>query len=68
MNNGNIIDREVYEKELQMCKNLSQKNGGKCAWGVCQNCGVIPFLHKLYRGELLEDSEEIKEAKSGVVE
>ncbi|MCK5413002.1 MAG: hypothetical protein KAI57_01365 [Candidatus Pacebacteria bacterium] len=66
--NKNIIDREVYEKELSMCKKLSQENGGKCAWGVCQDCGVIPLLHKLYRGELLEDSEEIKEAKSGVVE
>ncbi|MCK4919265.1 MAG: hypothetical protein KAS01_02665 [Candidatus Pacebacteria bacterium] len=65
--NKNVIDKEVYERELQMCKKLSQENGGKCAWGVCQDCGVIPFLHKLHKGELLEDPKEIKKAKSGVV-
>ncbi|MCK5332698.1 hypothetical protein KAJ41_02440 [Candidatus Parcubacteria bacterium] len=63
----NIIDKEVYARELQMCKNLSQENGGKCGWGTCQDCGVIPLLHKLHRGELLEDPKEIKEAKSGIV-
>jgi len=64
---NNIIDKEVFERELSMCKNLSKENGGKCGWGVCQTCGVIPLLHKLHKGELLEDSEEIKKAKKGIV-
>jgi len=63
----NIIDKEIYEKELRMCGKLSQENGGKCAWGVCKDCGVIPLLHKLHKGKLLEDPKEIKKAKDGIV-
>lgn len=62
-----VINQEVYEKELQLCKNLSAENGGKCGWGVCRDCGVIPFLHKLHKGELLEDPELIKEAKNKII-
>ncbi len=63
----NIIDKDVYERELQLCKNLSSENGGKCGWGVCSDCGVIPLLHKLHKGELLEDPELIKEAKNKII-
>ncbi len=63
----NIINKDVYERELQLCKNLSLKNGGKCCWGVCSNCGVIPLLHKLYKGELLEDPKLIKELKNKII-
>jgi hypothetical protein len=58
------ISEKEYEIEIQMCKELSSKNGGKCNWGICKDCGVIPLLHKLYKGELLEDLESIEEAKS----
>ncbi|MFH1706202.1 MAG: hypothetical protein ABH867_04840 [Patescibacteria group bacterium] len=63
----NIIDKEAFERELALCHNLSQENGGKCGWGICKDCGVIPLLYKLYKGVLLEDPAEIKKAKNKVV-
>lgn len=65
--NKNIIDKEVYERELKMCKKLSKENSSKCAWGVCRDCGVIPLLHKLHKGKLLEDPKEIKKAKKEII-
>ncbi len=63
----NIIDKEVFKRELALCHKLSRENGGKCCWGVCESCGVIPFLYKLHKGVLLEDPAEIKKAKNKVV-
>lgn len=63
-----IIDQETYEREVKLCKQLSKENGGKCGWGECKDCGVIPLLIKLHKGELIEDSEEIKNVKSVVTE
>lgn len=42
---------------------LSKENGGKCGWGECENCGVIPLLCKLHEGVLLEKPAEIKKTK-----
>ncbi len=63
----NIINKEVFKRELALCHKLSQENGGKCGWGICKNCGAIPLLYKLYKGVLLEDTEEIKEVKDKIV-
>ncbi len=60
----NIIKKEVFERELGLCGKLAKENKGKCAWGKCKDCGVIPFLYKLYKGQLLEKPAEIKRAKS----
>ena len=57
------MDRETFEKELAMCRKLNQKNDGKCHWGECKTCGVIPLLHKLYEGKLLETEEQVSHAK-----
>ncbi|XOB46322.1 MAG: hypothetical protein ACKKMV_02635 [Candidatus Nealsonbacteria bacterium] len=59
----NIISKEVFDKEIALCKKLSKKNNGKCAWGKCKNCGVIPLLYKLHKGQLLEDSVEMAKIK-----
>lgn len=56
----NIIDKEVFDREISLCKKLSKEKGGKCGWGTCLHCGVIPLLHKLHKGELLEDNEAKK--------
>ena len=61
-----FIRGEVYHKELTMCKKLNRENQGKCAWGKCKECGVIPLLFKLYKGQLLEDPNEINEVKAEV--
>lgn len=63
----NIIKKEVFEKELKMCRQLSKEKKGKCAWGKCKDCGVIPLLYKFHKGQLLEDSKEIKSAKDRVL-
>jgi hypothetical protein len=63
----NIIRRNVFNREIAMCQKLSKDNGGKCGWGICKNCGVIPFLYKLHKGQLLEDSLEINKIKSKIL-
>lgn len=60
----NIIDQKVFERELALCKKLNKDNSGNCGWGECANCGVIPLLYKLHKGELLEDPAEIAEIKN----
>jgi len=57
------LDQETFDRELALCKKLSQENGGKCGWGNCADCGVIPLLHKLHKGVLIEDKEEIAKIK-----
>lgn len=46
-----------------MCRELSKKNGGKCNWGECEKCGVIPLLFKLSRGDVVEKEDDVKELK-----
>lgn len=57
------MEKEVFEKEIAMCRKLSQKNDGKCNWGECEKCGVVPLLFKLGKGEFYEDKEEIEKIK-----
>ena len=60
------MNSETFEKELTMCRSLNEKNGGKCHWGECVTCGVIPLLYKLHKGEFLETPEQIAQAKNNV--
>jgi len=62
----NIITKKIFNREVTLCQKLNQENNGKCGWGKCVDCGVIPFLIKLHKGLLLEKSAEIKKAKEGV--
>lgn len=57
------MEKDIFEKELALCRKLSKKNNGKCNWGECERCGVIPLLYKLYKGRLLESRDEIKEVR-----
>ena len=63
----NIIKKEVFDREIALCKKLAKENKGKCEWGRCKNCGVIPFLYKLHKGKLLEKPTEIKKTKSKII-
>ena len=60
------MDEEIFDKEISLCKKLSKENNGKCNWGVCKYCGVIPLLSKLYKGQLLEEPKEIHEIKDSI--
>ena len=57
------IDDNTLRNEIEICRVQSLKNGGKCAWGRCAECGVIPLLIKLNKGKLIEDKEKILQAK-----
>ncbi len=59
----NIINKDVFDREIALCQKLAKENSGKCGWGKCMDCGVIPLLYKLHKGELLEDgaAKEVKE-------
>jgi len=63
----NKISKETFENEINMCKKLAHENGNKCNWGECDKCGVIPLLHKLYKGKFLEEKEEIENAKNKII-
>ena len=62
----NLISRTVFERELELCRNLFCENGGTCGWGKCEQCGVIPLLYKLHSGILLEDTKDIKSVKDKI--
>ena len=62
------MNNETFEKELAMCQKLYQKNGGRCHWGECEKCGVVPLLYKLAKGEIYEKEEEIQELKKTVLQ
>lgn len=60
------MEKEIFEKETSMCKELSKKNNGRCNWGECDKCGVIPLLHKIYNDEVLEKEEDIRRIKDAL--
>ena len=55
----NIIDKKVFVREISLCQVLSEEGKGKCGWGICKSCGVVPLLVKLHEGKLLEGKEDI---------
>lgn len=61
------MNEETFEKEIGMCQKLSKKNGGKCKWGECEKCGVIPLLYKLGKGEFYEEKDEVEKIKKVVL-
>ncbi|MDD5145608.1 MAG: hypothetical protein PHF44_02100 [Candidatus Pacebacteria bacterium] len=61
------ITKKAFEKEIKMCEKLAKEKKGKCGWGKCKDCGVIPLLYKLHKGKLLEKSAEIKKAKEKII-
>ena len=60
----NIIKEDFFKQEISICRKLSKENNGKCNWGNCEKCGVLPLLYKLHKGILLEDNKEITELKN----
>jgi hypothetical protein len=58
-----IINKEVFDREMALCKMLCKENKGKCSWGECDKCGVVPLLIKLHQGKVMEDHEEINQSK-----
>ena len=63
----NIIKKEVFKREIALCKMLAKEHKGKCGWGKCKDCGVIPLLYKLHKGQLLEDHIKIRKIKKRIL-
>ncbi len=61
-----IISKEVFEREIALCKEMSAKDGG-CCWGRCDQCGVVPLLVKLYEGELVDDKDDLKKLRKRLI-
>jgi hypothetical protein len=61
------LSQEIFEKEINMCRELFRKQGG-CNWGKCEHCGVVPLLYKLAKGEVCETLEEVAALKKKVLE
>ncbi len=59
----NIIKKGVFDREIALCRQLSKEHKGRCGWGKCKDCGVIPLLYKLNKGQLLEDPIKITKIK-----
>jgi len=57
------ISKELFQKEIDIYKQLSKENVNKCNWSKYDNCCVIPLLYKIHKGILLEDEQEIKYIK-----
>lgn len=58
-----IIKKNVFEREIGLCQLLSKQNNGKCNWGLCKYCGVLPLLYKLHKSILLEKPRDITKIK-----
>ncbi|HOX40749.1 MAG TPA: hypothetical protein PK263_00980 [bacterium] len=58
------IEKDTFDEEIGICQKASAEHGGECAWGKCESCGVVPMLHKLYKGELIEDPTTIEDLRS----
>lgn len=62
-----IIKKDVFEREVALCRKLSRENKGKCGWGKCKDCGVIFLLYKLYKRKLIEDKNEIIKLRKNIL-
>ena len=61
-----LIDKDVFDREVALCKEMYDNDGG-CCWGRYKDCGVIPLLHKLYNGELVDDKKELKKLRKKLI-
>ena len=57
-----MLDQETFEKEIKICQKMYKEKGG-CSWGKCDECGVLPLLHKLQTGYVVEESVEVQKLK-----
>ncbi len=62
----NIIKKDIFDREIALCQILFKKHKGKCGWGICKNCGVVPFLYKLHKGKLIENPKELTKTKKRI--
>ena len=62
----NIIKKKVFEREIKLCQHLNKEHMGKCGWGRCKQCGVIPLLYKLHKGKLIDKSGDLAEIRTSI--
>ncbi len=62
-----VIEKTIFDREIELCKKLSKENKEKCGWGKCKDCGVLFLLYKFYKGKLVEDKDEIKKIRKSIL-
>ncbi len=62
------MEKEIFDKELAICRQFNKVNGGKCNWGECDKCGVIPLLYKLGEGRFYEDPNDVSELRKTILQ
>lgn len=60
------MNDETYKKEISICQEMHKSQKG-CNWGECEKCGVPLLLHKLYKGELIENKDEVQKFKKEIL-
>lgn len=60
------VKKVVFDREVELCKMLAKKNRGKCGWGKCKDCGVIPLLYKLHKGKLIEKQADLAKIRKKI--
>lgn len=58
-----MLDQETFDKEIKICQKMYKEKGG-CNWGKCDECGVVPLLHKLKTGEVVEEKGDVEKLKN----
>jgi len=61
------MDQDTFNKETALCRQLASENGGRCNWGECAHCGVIPLLSKLYKDEFIDNPKAVAKLRSEVL-
>lgn len=61
------MNKKNFDQEIAMCRKLYKKSKGY-NWGKCADCGVVLLLHKLYKGEVIDNKKEVKKLKSKVLD
>lgn len=61
------MDQKTFESEIAMCQVLTKKHGGKCNWGQCDKCGVVPLLYKLGKDEFYDDPVDVEHLRKIVL-
>lgn len=61
------MDQKTFESEIAMCQILNKKHSGKCNWGECDKCGVIPMLYKLGKDEFYDNPADVENLRKTVL-
>lgn len=60
------MSKATFDTEMAICRDLHNNNGGQCNWGVCDQCGVVPMMYKIFKNEHYEDADQVERMRNEV--